>query len=181
MRNRRGAVCPECGGTITGTVSGGIDSEGHSIRFRLCRTCEVHLTTVEVEITFSFTAVDVTKRDRLRQRRITKYPPRIAPDHLEVERAYRGAESMIVRVVKGERLNRCRSGLHDMAGENVYVQPKSGNRVCQACRRASATARYHHAMAHMPPAIREERNARNRAYLAQRRAEHKELQEEVAA
>lgn len=173
MRNRRGAVCPECGGTITGTVSGGVDTEGHRIRLRLCRTCDTSFTTVEVAIPFSFIAVDVAKRDRLRSQRGT-FVSRVTPDYLEVESAYRGAEStVLLRIKKGSRSNRCRRGLHELVGRDVYVNPKTGQRVCQPCRRESATARYHHAMKHMPPAIRAEHNARNRVYLAQRRAERK--------
>jgi len=177
MPNRRGSVCPECGGTLTGSISGGIDSEGNRIRLRLCRTCEIQFTTVEVAIPFSFKKIDVTKRDRRRIAGETTYPPRVVPDYLEIEPLNRSdaTTTMVVRIKQVEQPpRRCMRGLHELTGDNVYTQPKSGNRSCMACRRVSANARYKHAMERMPPAIRAELNERNRTNLALRRAKHKE-------
>lgn len=169
-----GTECPDCGAIRSRTTTASLDTEGHRIRQRQCEGCEGYFTTVEVAIPFSFSAVDSLKREY----RNAKQPPRRTPDYFRVthpESGVRGRVETVIQIslVRGRQSNRCRKGLHELAGDNVYVNKRTGSRVCQPCRRESARERYRHMMDNMPQSIRDERNARNREYLRKRYAEGK--------
>lgn len=158
-----GAACPDCGSVRTLSATASLDPEGHRVRHRRCDYCGKSFTTVEVAVPFSFHRLDAMKHEY----RNAKNPPRYMKDSLAVIRT---DTSVKIRLIRGRPLDLCRKGLHELKGENVYVNPRSGARVCQPCRRETAKARYHHMMRHMPPSIRAERNARNAEYLRQRYA-----------
>ncbi len=166
--------CPECGSPRAATESASLDENGNRIRLRKCDGCGGHFTTLEVAIPFSFSAADALKHEY----RDAKLPPRKTKDRFVVTRET-GLTWRITHV-QGQRAETCRKGLHRLVGDNVYVNPTNGQRVCQPCRRESARARYHHMMDHMPQSIRDERNARNREYLRQNRAKRREYQREWA-
>lgn len=177
-----GTECPECGAIRSRTTTASLDTEGHRIRQRQCEGCDAYFTTVEVAIPFSFSAVDALKREY----RNAKQPPKRTPDYFRVTRSesqLRGRLDTVttVSLVRGKRSNKCRKGLHVLAGDNVYVNKRTGQRVCNPCRRESANARYQHMMQNMPQSIRDERNARNREYLRKRYAEGKRGRKKVAA
>ena len=180
-----GVECPECGSTRNTVSDASLDSNGHRIRIRQCEGCEQPFTTVEVAFPFSYSGANALKpeyRDR-------KQPPRKTLDYFRVsfpeseqERPDRHARTVAtVSLVKGRAYEKCRKGLHRLEGENVYVNKRTGARVCQPCRRESANARYRHMMDNMPQSIRDERNARNREYLRKRYAESKRSRKPVAA
>ena len=175
-----GTECPDCGAVRSRTMTAGLDTEGHRIRHRQCEGCERYFTTVEVAIPFSFSAVDALKREY----RDSKQPPRRTLDYFVVAPTEGALQHLrptfTIALVRGRWSNRCRKGLHELAGDNVYVNKRNGQRVCQACRRESAKARYRHMMDNMPQSIREERNRRNREYLRKRYAEGKRSRRKVA-
>jgi hypothetical protein len=165
MSNRAwGAECPECGGMFTRAENSGFDTEGNRIRSRKCQECGHHFATVEIHVPgMSFHRANSIKRGRWS----TPRPVKRTPDHIRVKAE---GDSLSVTLVKGKRLNVCRSGLHELVGDNVYVNPNTGHRSCSPCRRKAARELYAHKMAHMPPALLEEWREKDRKRSQRRRA-----------
>lgn len=168
-----GAKCPACGADRSTGSSASLDPEGHRIRHRRCLNCTETFTTVEIAVPWSFSKLDDLKHEY----RNAKHPPRYSKDCLVVMAE---GDTVTIKRIPGKRSNLCRKGLHTLFGDNVYVNPRTGQRVCQPCRRESARARYHHMMKNLPPALREERNARNREYLRKNREKRRAYQREWA-
>lgn len=171
MTSNYGVECPECGSTRNIVSDAGLDPNGHRIRIRQCEGCEQPFTTLEIALPFSYYGANALKPEY----RNRKQPPRKSLDYFTVETSAAPYSPLVATVALhcGRAYEKCRKGLHRLAGENVYVNKRTGSRVCQACRRETARARYHHMMQNMPASIRAERNERNREYLRKRYAEGK--------
>lgn len=159
----QGVECPECGCTSSTVQKAGFDAEGHRIRVRHCRECEHNFGTVEVALpnTFSFNATDVFKSERDHdkyQQQMGRLVPRAAA------RASTDIIAVNVRIHKGKKSDWCRKGLHLLKGENLYIRPPDGHRICRACAR-EANRRFRELNRKW---INERRNELNREKRAQR-------------
>lgn len=178
-------MCPECGGIATRVINASHDPEGNRIRRRECEGCGHKYPTVEVAFPYSFHEADADKREAPAYSGRIKVPE-YEPSYFQVERATlrrrvirhstaskRGAESvtvfdpdpegevMLVRLKRSSKVPRCRKGIHVMRGQNVYHHPR-GHKVCNACRREAANARYHNAWSKMPEVLKDEIRAKDR-------------------
>lgn len=139
-----GVECPECGGNKTAVCNSHRDEEGNRIRLRGCKDCGHYFGTVEVHVPgFSFHRAKAT-RDRWQ---------RTTREYIKVHRT---DKTVKLSVVPAQPINRCRRGLHEMTGDNVYIQPKRQTRACRACMRNQAVLRYHYARQHAPESIKED-------------------------
>ena len=156
-----GVECPECGGHRTAVCNSHRDEEGNRIRLRGCQDCGHYFGTVEVHVPgFSFHRA---KASRDRWQRTTR----------EYIRVQNTKTAVRLVVVPGVPINKCRRGLHEMTGDNVYVQPKRGTRACKACMRAQALLRYHYARQHAPESILEDQRRYWREQDRKKRARRK--------
>lgn len=160
MSRNYGTQCPECGSARNVVQQGSLDEQGHRIRRRVCLICEANYTTVEIALPFSFGSADALYRER----HGLEGPQRRGNDQFIVSESGKGWH---IKLEKGEASNRCRRGLHELEGENVYVSPK-GQRVCNACRRAKAKERYANKIAKMPASLRDELREQRRLESASR-------------
>jgi hypothetical protein len=162
MTGNYGTECPACGSTRSLVYSASLDARGHRIRMRHCEVCPEKFPTVEVAIPFSYWEADALTRERHGERGV----PRREPDGFLVRPTTREA-SWSVRLIKGQKLNTCRKGLHELEGENVYNHP-SGQRVCKPCRREKMRASYANRMSKMPASLRDELREDRRRKSAER-------------
>lgn len=158
-------MCPECGGVNAGVVNTSHDPEGFKIRRRRCESCGADFNTVEVPFPFSFHEADEGKRNApAYSSKITtpEYEPswfdtQVGTVRLRRANRRRGAVevirafdpdpdglAMLITLRRSSKMPRCRKGLHVMRGANVYHHPR-GHKVCNACRRTAANARYRRA------------------------------------
>lgn len=154
-------MCPECGGIKAHVKNASHDPEGNRIRSRLCETCGFRFSTIEVPFPFSMHEADATKRaspsysarvktpeyepsrfeiligkfGRLKKRRPSD-PPRWAFTELAT------GNIAVIRLKRSSKAPRCRQGLHVMRNPNIYTNPTTGRRTCNACRRAAANNYY---------------------------------------
>lgn len=164
-------MCPECGGTQTRVINASHDPEGNRIRRRECENCAHKFPTVEVPFPFSFHEADAGKRESpaySSRIKVPEYEP--AWFEYEVVPARSTMTRMMITLKRSSKLPRCRKGLHIMRGANVYHHPR-GAKVCNACRRESANARYRNAMEKMPASLRAELNAKSAARKRRRARE----------
>jgi hypothetical protein len=166
MSRTRGPECPQCGSSISGVTTASLDAQGHRIRLRRCSGCDTKFTSLEIAIPFSFSGADAAKADRL-GRRVVR-----ALDTFTVTQTSESVWS--VRHNPGKPLNLCRKGLHKLEGENLYVNPASGHRVCKSCRREAMRAAYRYRQDRMPAALKEEQREQRRLESAARLASRRE-------
>ena len=162
MTSNYGTECPACGSTRSLVYTASLDNRGHRIRLRHCEVCPEQYTTVEIAVPFSYWEADALTRVRHGQKGI----PRREPDTFLV-RPTKSATSWSIVLVKGSVSNKCRRGLHELAGDNVYIHP-SGQRVCKPCRRETTKAAYANRIAKMPKSLRDELRAQRRRESAGR-------------
>jgi hypothetical protein len=159
-------MCPDCGSTAATVLNSSHDPEGHRIRRRRCDNCAVDFATIEVPFPFSFHEADDDKRHApaySSRIKVSEYEPswfEFTPGKLTHRRKIRpgrkpekflafvphegdlaAADAVLVTLRRSSKAKRCRKGLHVMRGRNVYTHPR-GHKVCNACRRASANARW---------------------------------------
>ena len=140
-----GVECPECGGHQTAVCNSHRDEEGNRIRLRGCTECGHYFGTVEVHVPgFSFHRA---KASRDRWQRTTR----------EYIKVHRSDKSVKLTVIPAVAINRCRRGLHEMAGENIgYNGRNRSKRYCRACKRQHALVNYHYGRQHAPESIKED-------------------------
>lgn len=63
----------------------------------------------------------------------------VNPDHLEVVTPAENLRRGYGPAAQNRRATRCASGRHRLAGDNLYIAPKTGKRGCLTCRREQAT------------------------------------------
>lgn len=143
--------CPECGSARSLVRGASFDEQGHRIRARRCVVCETNFTTLEVAIPFRFSATDSLKRERHN----TKGPMKKATDSFVLIPS-RAEDTWILQLRRGRKSDLCGRGLHELSGDNVYVNKRTGHRVCKPCRRENSKERYANRMAKMPESIRED-------------------------
>lgn len=162
MTSNYGTVCPACGSSRSLVYAASMDNHGHRIRLRHCEVCPEQYTTLEVAIPFSYWEADGLTRERHGQKGV----PRREPDTFVVQPT-KSDTSWSIRLVKGKVSNKCRKGLHELEGENVYLHP-SGQRVCKPCRRETMRASYRNRQDKMPASLKDEQREYRRLKSAER-------------
>src|SRR5688500_8398297 len=155
--------CPECGSTRSTCATASMDSNGNRIRIRPCPDCETSYTTLEISIPFSFSGADSLKRGY----HGTTGPVRRSTDAFTIQRGSK-ADTWVLRLTRGVESNHCRRGLHELVGDNVYVNPTNGQRVCKPCRRAATKQHYRHRIERMPAVLKDELREQRRLDSARR-------------
>lgn len=95
---------------------------------------------------------------------LCRVPPCCNPEHLEPVTSWENTLRGTNQVAVNARMTHCGDG-HPLAGENLYIKPKRGDRACLICKRIDDRNRLR-SLAGLPPLTAEEREAFARAPIA---------------